>query len=77
MLFKYIDLKIFIVSLAIGLFYIYIAEDYKKVIVLYPTPDNIDKTQYKDKTGNCFSYKLNEIKCPVDTNLIHTIPIQY
>ena len=75
-MFKYIDVRIFIISLAIGLFYIYIAEDYKKVIVIYPTPDNIKTTQYKDKTGNCFSYNLKEIKCPLDENLIHNIKIQ-
>jgi hypothetical protein len=75
-MFKFIDIRIFIISLAIGLFYIYIAEDYKKVIIMYPTPDNIKNTQYKDKTGNCFSYNLKEIKCPLDENLIHNIKIQ-
>ena len=60
-MFKFIDIRIFIISLAIGLFYIYIAEDYKKVIIMYPTPDNIKNTQYKDKTGNCFSYNLKEL----------------
>jgi len=75
-MFKYIDLKIFLISLSIGLFYIYIAEDYKKVIVMYPTPDNIKNTQYKDKSGNCFSYNLKEMKCPLDKTLIHNIKIQ-
>jgi hypothetical protein len=75
-MFKFIDIRIFLISLSIGLFYIYIAEDYKKVIVMYPTPDNVKNTQYKDKTGNCFSYNLKEIKCPLDENLIHNIKIQ-
>jgi hypothetical protein len=43
---------------------------------MYPTPDNVKNTQYKDKTGNCFSYNLKEIKCPLDENLIHNIKIQ-
>jgi dTDP-D-glucose 4,6-dehydratase len=72
-MFKFIDIRIFLISLSIGLFYIYIAEDYKKVIVMYPTPDNIKNTQYKDKTGNCFSYNLKEIKCPLDEKLIYNI----
>jgi hypothetical protein len=75
-MFKYIDIRIFLISLSIGLFYIYIAEDYKKVIVMYPTPDNVKTTQYKDKSGNCFSYNLKEMKCPLDNNLIHNIKIQ-
>ena len=33
-------------------------EDYKKIIVIHPTPDNYDQYQFKDKTGNCFSYEL-------------------
>jgi hypothetical protein len=63
MIFKYIDIKLFLISLSIGLFYIYISEEYRKVIVIYPTPDNIDKYQYKDKSDECFSYELNEVKC--------------
>jgi hypothetical protein len=51
-------------------------EDYKKVIVIHPTPDNYEQYQFKDKTGNCFSYEMKEIKCPNDKNLIHNIEIQ-
>jgi hypothetical protein len=43
-MFKYIDIKIFIISLAIGLFYIYIAEDYKNRI-----PSFIGKIKPIDK----------------------------
>ena len=73
---KYIDFRIFLLSFAIGAFYIYLNQDYKKVIVIYPTPDNYDQYQFKDTTGNCFSYKLKEVKCPSDTNLIQNIQIQ-
>ncbi len=76
MLFKYIDLKIFIVALSIGLFYTYITDDYKKVIVLYPTPDNIKEYQYKDKSDNCYTYDLNEVNCPDDENKYQTVKIQ-
>jgi len=76
MLFKYIDFKIFIVALSIGLFYTYITDDYKKIIVLYPTPDNIKEYQYKDKTDNCYTYDLNEVDCPDDENKYQTVRIQ-
>ena len=75
-MFKYIDIKIFLISLSIGLLYVYLAEDYKKVIIMYPTPDNVKNTQYKDKTNNCFSYNLKEVTCPTDNKLIHNIKIQ-
>lgn len=71
MIFKYIDMKLFLISLSIGLLYIYLSEEYKKVIVIYPTPDNIHKYQYKDKTEQCFSYELNEVKCPPKYNKIN------
>jgi len=76
MIFKYIDIKLFLISLSIGLFYIYISEEYKKVIVIYPTPQNVDKYQYKDKSDECFSYELNEIKCPSDSSKYKEIHIQ-
>jgi hypothetical protein len=76
MLFKFIDFKIFIVALSIGLFYTYITDDYKKVIVLYPTPDNIKEYQYKDKTDNCYTYDLNEVECPDNEDKYQTVKIQ-
>ena len=76
MLFKYIDFKIFIVALSIGLFYTYVTDDYKKVIVLYPTPENIKEYQYKDKTDNCYTYDLNEVDCPDNEDKYQTVKIQ-
>lgn len=73
---KYIDIKYFIISLAIGLLYIYISDEHKQVIIMYPTPDNKDQYQYKDKTDNCFTYDLNEVACPSDVNKYHQIKIQ-
>jgi hypothetical protein len=73
---KYIDIRYFIVSLAIGLFYIYVSDEHKQVIIMYPTPDNKDEYQYKDKTDSCFTYDLNEVSCPNDVNQYHQIKIQ-
>ena len=70
MIFKYLDVKLFLIGLSVGLLYIYLAEEYKKVIVIYPTPNNIDKYQYKDKSDECFSYELTEVQCPTEYNEI-------
>jgi len=72
-MFKFIDFRIFLITLAIGLFYIYIAGGNKKILVIYPTPDNIHEYQYKDKANNCFSYDLNEVTCPADSKLLHDV----
>lgn len=63
-----LDVRYFIVSLALGLFYIYLSDD-KPVIVIYPTPDNLDQFQYRKKSGSCFSYDLHEVKCPHDSKV--------
>lgn len=73
---KFINPTIFILSLCFGLFLSYITLPQSQVIYVYPTPDNIDKIQYKDEGANCFEFNAHEVECPNDTNLIRDYPIQ-
>jgi hypothetical protein len=75
-LFKYINFKVFLISLAFGLFAVYMTAPDMRKIYVYPTPDNIDIIQYKDKTNTCFSFKQTEVNCPRDISEITTIPMQ-
>ena len=75
-LFKYINFKVFLISLAFGLFAVYMTAPVLRKIYVYPTPDNVDIIQYKDKTDTCFSFKQTEINCPRDMSEITTIPMQ-
>jgi hypothetical protein len=59
-----LDIRYFIVSLALGLFFVYLTDE-TPVIVVYPTPDNIDQYQIQ-KEGSCYSYDLHEVTCPLD-----------
>jgi hypothetical protein len=54
---NYINIPVFMVSLAIGLFFVYIYNPDKRKIYIYPTPDNVDTVQYKDSTDTCFEFK--------------------
>jgi hypothetical protein len=76
MIFNYISLPVFLISFAIGLFFIYILGPEIKTILVYPSPENIDKILFKDKADNCFYFEESAVECPKDTSLISKIPIQ-
>ena len=70
-----ISISIFIISLSIGLLFVYLSSPPPTVIYVYPTPENINKVEYKDKADNCYQFKSTEVSC-VNSDEIKTIPIQ-
>ena len=72
-LLKYINIPLFVISLAIGLFFVYIYQADKRTIYVYPKPDNVELIQYKDKAGTCFNVKQASVKFTAGTP---TIPVQ-
>ena len=75
MLSKFINTKIFLISLAVGIFFIYINQPAPTIIYVYPTPDNVNKIQYKDKADTCYQFTSQEVSCPNNKN-IKEIPAQ-
>jgi len=75
-LLQLISLPIFIISLSVGLFIVYVTNPKKEVIYIYPKPDNIDKVQYKDNNGSCFSFNSKEVQCPSDPKDIQEYQIR-
>jgi hypothetical protein len=76
MFFKYISVKVFLVSLSIGLLFAYLSTPPPTIIRVYPTPDNTETMEYIDKALNCFKFDATEVKCPSDRSSIKSIPIQ-
>ena len=76
MFFKYISVKVFLISLSIGLLFAYLSAPTPTIIHVYPTPDNAAELEYVDKANNCFKFDATEVKCPKDRSTIKNIPIQ-
>jgi len=76
MILNYISLYVFLISFAVGLFFVYILGPDMKTIYIYPNQDNVDKILFKDKADNCYYFKPEEVECPKDKSLINNIPIQ-
>jgi hypothetical protein len=76
MLSKYISFKIFIVSFIVGLICVQLLDPERHTIYVYPTPDNYEKIQYRDKSQQCFQFKPVESQCPIIPFSIKTIPVQ-
>ena len=76
MFYDLISFPAFLISLVIGLFIVYVFNPTPNVIYVYPTPENINKIQYKDYANNCYNFTPKEVKCPSDKKLINIIPMQ-
>ena len=74
-IFKIINLRVFLLSLFLGLIFIYLNDDRKKINV-YPTPSNINKVEYKERAQNCYEYSMEEVKCPSKSSQINHVPVQ-
>lgn len=69
----------FLVSLAIGMFLVYITTPPPEVIIEYPTPENAGKVIYKDSSNNpdgCYTYMAKQVSCPTNEEEIMKVPYQ-
>ena len=67
---SFIDYKVFLISFAIGLLFVYVLMPQQRVIMIYPNPENVKKMTIKDFSNSCFSYTPKEVVCPKDESRI-------
>ena len=69
-LFNKINWNLFIISLYVGLFFCYILTPEPRIVIKYPTPDNINDVIYIDNSDNCYKYNAHIVNCPSDLSKI-------
>jgi len=74
--FKYINIPVFVISLILGMIAVYYTVPDSRIVYMYPTPENVNMIQYKDKTDTCFSFQQKEVTCPKNHDEIAKIPVQ-
>lgn len=62
---KYIRLPYFLAGLVVGAVALYTKDKDKRIVYVYPRPDNVEHIQYRDITGQCFEVVQEPIPCNV------------
>jgi len=75
-LFDYVDTLYFIIAFGFGIFLSYIFAPEPKIVIQYPTPDNVGKITYQDDAGVCYRYRSVSAQCPADKSLIKDLTLQ-
>ena len=73
---KLFNFTAFIISLALGMFVVYVSGARYKTVYVYPTEENIDKHLYMDKASNCFTLEKQEVACPANSKHIKHVRAQ-
>ena len=63
-----VEIFYIILGLAIGFFIIYLTTPPPKIIIKYPTVENISNTTFIDENRQCYKYYAKEVPC--STNLV-------
>ncbi len=75
-IFNYFNIKFLVLGILFGIVAIYFTDNEKRIINVYPTPDNVDVIQFKDSADNCFKFENIVVDCPDNLDDINTIPVQ-
>lgn len=58
-----VEIFYIVLGLFLGFFIIYVTSPKPRIILKYPTIENINNTTYIDENGQCYKYYAIEIPC--------------
>jgi hypothetical protein len=58
-----IHLILFLGAFVVGCIVVYYTPIEYKTVLVYPTPANAKRIQYKDDLGSCYRFSAKEVKC--------------
>ena len=70
---RYLNIRIFLTSFVIGLFVTYVLDQQQRIVIVYPSPENIQSYLFKDDANSCFRYKQEEVDCAKNESLLSNI----
>ncbi len=65
-MFKF-SLLYFLIAFSVGIFACYVMTPSPKLVVKFPSPQNVGGIIYKDNSKNCFTFKADKVSCNKDT----------
>jgi hypothetical protein len=60
---KLVYIQLFVVSFLVGCIFVYLSPVEHKTVMVYPTPKNCKKIQYKDDADQCFQFSAKLVNC--------------
>lgn len=61
-----INILYIFIGLCFGFFVVYVTSPPPKIVIKYPTLENIKDTTYVDENGQCYKYYSKGVKCPTN-----------
>jgi hypothetical protein len=65
----------FIAAFALGMLAVYVTAPPPEIIVKFPSPYNVGKVTYKDKSGECYKYAAERVDCKSVKSQVRPQPI--
>lgn len=67
---------VFLLGLLVGIFLVCTLRPEQKVVLRYPTPENVGNTTYRDGNNVCYKYSSEEVSCDAEKSKVREFPVQ-